>query len=97
MKKQDNSYAKVRISFYETRFQSQTNQQLVKVFNQLANSCGWTAERSFLSVALINEMIRREINVSKVAERDENNGQIRSIHYVLVRYDEMSKSLIPLI
>ena len=35
MKKQGNSYAKERIGFYQSRFLSQTNQQLVNDFNQL--------------------------------------------------------------
>ena len=46
MKKQDSSYAQLRVGFYENRFQTQTILQLVDEFNQLANSRGWTAERS---------------------------------------------------
>lgn len=95
MKKQVNPYANVRIGFYESRFQNQANQQLVDAFNQLANSRGWTAERSFFSVALMNEMIRREMDVSAITEKDDN-GQVLSVHYVNVLYDETSKSLIPL-
>lgn len=95
MKKQFTPYANARIGFYESRFQNQTNQQLVNEFNQLANSRGWTAERSFYSVALINEMIRREMNVSAISECDDR-GQVISVHYVVVRYDEASKSLVPM-
>ena len=93
MKNQENSYVNVRVGFYESRFQNQTNQQLVNEFNLLANSRGWTAERSFFSVALMNEMIRREMDVSVISECDDR-GQVLSVRYVVVRYDEVSKSLI---
>ena len=96
MKKQDSSYAQLRIGFYENRFQNQTIQQLVDNFNQLANSRGWTAERSYFSVALVNEMIRRDVDVLSVVKWDDRSGRILSVRYVLVRYDEASKSLIPL-
>ena len=96
MKNQENSYANVRVGFYESRFQGQINQQLVNEFNLLANSRGWTAERSFFSVALMNEMIRREIDVSAISECNDR-GQVLSVRYVVVRYDGASKSLVPLI
>ena len=93
MKKQDSSYAPMRIGFYENRFQNQTIQQLVDNFNRLANSRGWTAERSYFSMALMGEMIRRGVDVSSVVKWDDRSGQILSVRYVLVRYDEASKSL----
>ena len=96
MKKQDSSYAQLRIGFYENRFQNQTIQQLVDEFNQLANSRGWTAERSYFSIALVNEMIRRDVNVSSVVVWDDGRGQVLSVRYIPVRYDEASKSLIPM-
>ena len=96
MKKQDSSYAQLRVGFYENRFQNQTIQQLVDNFNQLANSHGWTAERSYFSMALMGEMIRRGVDVSSVVKWDDRSGQILSVRYVLVRYDEASKSLIPM-
>ena len=96
MKKQDSSYAQMRIGFYENRFQNQTIQQLVDNFNQLANSHGWAAERSYFSVALMNEIIRRGIDVSSIVERDDRSGQILSVRYIPVRYDEASKSMIPM-
>ena len=96
MKKQDSSYAQLRIGFYENRFQNQTIQQLVDNFNQLANSRGWTAERSYFSVALVNEMIRRGVDVSSVVECSNESGQVLSVRYVPVRYDEASKSLMSL-
>ena len=74
MKKQDFSYAQLRVGFYENRFQNQTIQQLVDEFNQLANSRGWTAERSYFSIALVNEMIRRDVNVSSVVKWDDRSG-----------------------
>ena len=49
MKNQDSFYAQMRIGFYENRFQNQTIQQLVDNFNQLANSHGWAAERSYVT------------------------------------------------
>lgn len=93
MKKQDSSYAQMRIGFYENSFQTQTIQQLVDNFNQLANSHAWTAERSYFSMALMNEIIRRGVDVSAIVGRDDRSGQILSVRYVLVRYDEASKSL----
>ena len=96
MKKQINSYAQVRVGFYESLFQNQTIQQLVDEFNRLANSHGWTAERSYFSMALMNEIIRRGVDVSAIVERDDRSGQILSIRYVLVRLDEASNSLVPL-
>ena len=94
MKKQDSSYAQLRIGFYENRFQNQTIQQLVDNFNRLANSRGWTAERSYFSMALMGEMIRRGVEVSSVVKWDDRSGRILSVRYVLVRYDEASKSLV---
>ena len=96
MKKQDSSYAQLRVGFYENRFQNQTIQQLVDEFNQLANSRGWTAERSYFSIALVNEMIRRGIDVLSIVKWDDGRGQALSVRYIPVRYDEASKSLIPM-
>ena len=96
MKNLENSYANVRVGYYESRFLNRTNQQLVNEFNLLANSRGWTAERSFFSVALMNEMIRREMDVSAISECNDR-GQVLSVRYVVVRYDGTSKSLVPLI
>ena len=96
MKKQINSYAQVRVGFYESRFQIQTIQHLVDEFNQLANSHGWTAERSYFSMALMNEIIRRGIDVSAMVERDDRSGQIISIRYVLVRHNEALNALVSL-
>ena len=92
MKNKENSYANARVGFYESRFQNQTNKQLVNEFNKLAKSRGWTAERSYFSVALMNEMIRREMDVSAITECNDR-GQVLSVRYVVVRYDEASKSL----
>ena len=96
MKKQDSSYAPMRIGFYENRFQNQTIQQLVDEFNQLANSRGWTAERSYFSIALVNEMLRRGIDVLSIVKWDDGRGQALSVRYIPVRYDEAAKSLMPL-
>ena len=96
MKKQNSSYAQLRIGFYENRFQNQTIQELVYEFNQLANSHGWTAERSYFSMALMNEIIRRGIDVSAMVERDDRSGQIISIRYVLVRHNEALNALVSL-
>ena len=96
MKKQDSSYVPMRIGFYETRFQNQTILQLVDEFNRLANSRGWAAERSYFSIALVNEMIRRDVDVSSVVKWDDGRGQVLSVRYIPVRYDEASTSLMPL-
>ena len=94
MKKQINSYAQMRIGFYENRFQNQTIQQLTDEFNRLAHSRGWTTERSFFSVALMNEMLRRGVDVSAVVEKESNNGQIFAVRYIPIRYDGAFNSLI---
>ncbi len=96
MKKQDSSYAQLRVGFYENRFQNQTILQLVDNFNQLANSHGWTAERSYSSMALMGEMICRGVDVSSVVKWDDGRGQVLSVRYIPVQYDEASKSLIPM-
>ena len=96
MKKQDSFYAQLRIGFYENRFQNQTILQLVYEFNRLANSRGWTAERSYFSIALVNEMMRRDVDVSSVVKWDDGRRQALSVRYIPVRYDEASKSMIPM-
>ena len=96
MKKQINSYAQVRVGFYESRFQNQTIQQLVDEFNQLANSHGWTAERSYFSMALLYEIIRRGVDVSAIVERDDRSGQILAVRYVMARFDKLANSFVPL-
>ena len=81
MKNQDSSYAQLRIGFYENRFQNQAIQQLVDNFNRLTNSHGWTAERFYFSLALMNEIIRRGIDVSSVLKWDDGRGsQKEHIH-----------------
>ena len=67
MKNQINSYAQARISFYEARLQRKNTPQLVDEFNQLAQSRGWTAERSYFSVALENVMVESGIDVSAMS------------------------------
>ena len=96
MKKHDSSYAQLRVGFYENRFQNQTILQLVDNFNQLANSHGWAAERSYFSMALMNEIIRRGIDVSTIVGRDDRSGQILSVRYVLVRHNEALNALVSL-
>lgn len=90
-----NSYAQARISFYEARFQSETTGQLVNDFNSLAASRGWTAERSYFSYALIEEMQRRGIDLSSISQR-KPDGELFSISYQVVRYDEENRALIPI-
>ena len=94
MKNQDSFYAQMRIGFYENRFQNQTIQQLVDNFNQLANSHGWAAERSYFSMALMNEIIRRGIDVSAIVEKDDRGGQMLFVLYVLVRHNEALNALV---
>ena len=45
---------------------------------------------------LKNKMIRRGVDVSSVVKWDDRSGQILSVRYIPVRYDEASKSLIPM-
>ena len=88
-----NPHAQVRIGFYQARFQSETNDQLVKNFNSLADSRGWTAERSFYTEALMNELQRRNIDLSVVVETN-SEGKILSVKNRHVRYDESQHALI---
>lgn len=87
------SYAQARISFYQARFQSETNNQLADHFNSLADSHGWTAERSYYTEALINELQRRGIDLSAIAETN-TDGKILSIKNCRVQYDEKQNALI---
>ena len=86
------SYAQERISFYEARFKTETNQQLANDFTTLSASRGWTSERSYYSRALVCEMERRGINLSVVIC---NKGGATVIHYIPVGYDESLHALIP--
>ena len=94
MNKQINSYAQARISFYEARLQRKNTPQLVDEFNRLAQSRGWTAERSYFSTALINVMLQRNVDVSAIAIWDNERGQIHSLHYAQVQFDEVANSLV---
>ena len=97
MKNQINSYAQARVGFYEARLQCKNTPQLVDEFNQLTQSRGWTAERSYYSTALINEMLHRDIDISTIAMMGDNeHGQIHSLHYAQVRFDEVANSLVTL-
>ena len=94
MKNQNHSYAQARISFYEARLQRKNTPQLVDEFNRLAQSRGWTAERSYFSTALINVMLQRNVDVSAIAIWDNERGQIHSLHYAQVQFDEVANSLV---
>ena len=94
MKNQNHSYAQARISFYEARLQRKNTPQLVDEFNQLVQLRGWTAERSYFSTALINEMLHRDIDISAIAIWDNERGQIHSLHYAQVQFDEVANSLV---
>ena len=85
MNKQNHAYAQARIDFYGTCFQDKTIPQLVNDFNKLAGSRGWTAERSYYSVALTNEMLRRGMDLSTI---NNISGKIISVRLRNVRYDE---------
>ena len=67
--------------------------QLVNDFNKLAGSRGWTAERSYYSVALTNEMLRRGMDLSAISETDNISGKIISVRLRNVRYDEALNKL----
>ena len=96
MKKQNSSCAQMRIGFYEASLQRKNTLQLVDEFNRLAHSRGWTAERSYFTMALINAMLYRGIDISAIAEWDEKSDQIRSVRYDVVGFDEVSNSLVSL-
>ena len=87
------SYAQMRISFYEARFQNETNDQLVNNFNSLATSRGWTAERSYFTTALIGELQRRGIDLSAIVRTD-THGKVLSIAHRPVRYDREEQALV---
>ena len=85
------SYANERISFYETRFASETIQQLVQDFNDLVASRGWTAERSCYSAALIRELEHRGIELTAIENNDTGK---QTIHYIPITYDEAKQALL---
>ena len=87
------THAQERISFYETRFKTETNHQLAINFTSLSASPGWTSERSCYSHALVAEMERRGINLEAVID---NKGGATIIHYIPVVYDETTHAMIPL-
>lgn len=86
------TYAQERINFYEERFKTETNHQLVIDFTSLSASRGWTSERSYYSHALVCEMERRGIDLSAVIS---NKGGETAIHYIPVAYDESLRALVP--
>ena len=86
------SCAKERIGFYEARFASETIQQLVQNFNDLAASRGWTAERSCYSAALIRELERRGIDLTAIVSN--NDTGLPTIRYIHVAYDEATHALL---
>ena len=88
------TYAQERISFYEARFKTETNQQLANDFTTLSASRGWTSERSYYSHALVCEMERRGINLDAVIS---NKGGAIVIHYIPVDYDDTTHAMIPAI
>ena len=96
MKKQINSYAQMRIGFYEASLQRKNTLQLIDEFNRLAHSRGCTAERSYFTMALINEMLHRGIDFSTIAGWDEKSERIRSVRYGVVGFDEVSNALVAL-
>ena len=55
---------------------------------------------SFMSIALQRYRqlvrVRRGIDVSSIMEWGDRSGRLLSVRYVLVRYDEASKGLVPL-
>jgi hypothetical protein len=59
------TYAQERISFYGERFRSASNQELSHLYSSLAANGGWTAERSYYSYALTEEIRRRGCDFSK--------------------------------
>ena len=67
--------------------------QLVKNFNSLASSRGWTAERSCYSAALTRELERRGIDLTAIVSNDTGLPTIRYIH---VAYDEANHALLPI-
>ena len=47
-------------------------------------------------MALMNEIIQRGVDVSAIVERDDRSGQMLSVRYVMVRFDEVMNSLVSL-
>ena len=87
------SYAKERISFYEACFKTETNQQLADKFTSLSASRGWTAERSYYTHALVQEMQRRGINLGAIIGCEDGRTVTHSIPVV---YDEATHAMFPI-
>ena len=66
-----NSYAQERIRFYGERFRSASNQELSHLYSSLAANGGWTAERSYYSYALTDEMRRRSCTISPLITNED--------------------------
>ena len=86
------TYAQERISFYEARFKTETNHQLANDFTTLSASRGWTAERSYYSHALINELKQRGIDISAICKIEDERTVIRNLKVV---YNKATHSLLP--
>jgi len=53
-------------SDYKERFESMTNEELVKAFNQEVGNSGWTSSRAKYLTALREEFINRNIDLSAI-------------------------------
>ena len=93
MNKQNNTYAQVRIDYYGTCFRNKTIPQLVDDFNKLAGSRSWTAERSYCSMTLTNEMLQRDPDLSAIGDTDRISGRLISVQFHKVHYDEALNKL----
>lgn len=96
MNKQNNAYAQVRIDFHATCLKNKTIPQLVNDFNKLADSRGWTAERSYYSIALTNVMLQRGIDLSAISKTDSISVKVISVRFCKVHYEKPKNKLIPI-
>lgn len=85
---QNPSYAEERARFYSERFRSESISELVDTFNREVGRLGWTAERSYHDRALIDELVRRGVDVSAVHKGTTTDFSHR------VRFTEEARALV---
>ena len=73
---------------FAEEFITYTIEQLIELFNREVSNNGWTSMRAYHDTALMNEFIRRGVNVAAVY-----NGKVISFAYP-IRYDDVENRLI---
>ena len=73
---------------FAARFKAASNQELVDIFNQSVGNRGWTSMRAVHDQILIDEIIRRGIDVSAIHKGNTTNFSRKVV------YDETQQKLL---